>query len=193
MGRPELTDNDIVQQIKDEKLRNGALKLVYIENGWRDAAIAFVRKQGGSEQDGQEVAQSTLIAFDRAIRGDKYLGQSSLKTYFLAIAKNQWYKYIRDNKRQSGLDSAIPDTPTDSVEALYLKGEHEASVRLLMAQFGERCKKLFEMERLGATMKEIAAAMNFSNSDMAKKEVYRCWMRLRGLLEKHPAIRDRFK
>jgi len=182
----ELTDQDIISGIKDEPSRDRTLFAVFRLLDWQGAAIAFVRQRGGAEEDGKEVAQHALIAFDRNIRNDRYEGRSSLKTYFLAIVKFQWLKHLERNKERPLPQPELLEAEEESVEVAYISEEYRQTFSEALAQIGGRCKKILELYMLDISMEEIAKAMNLANADMAKKAAYRCRMNFREFLQNHP-------
>lgn len=181
------TDQQIISGIKDANFRNKTLYAVFQLLDWRGAAIAFIMKYGGNEQDGEEIASDALIAFDYNIRHDSFQGRSTLKTYFLSIVRNQWLKHLRKHRPEMLPETDLPGDTDDSVEAIYVKDETREIFKSALQQIGERCKKILELYMLDLPMQEIAIAMNLANADMAKKAAYRCRMSMRDFLEKHPA------
>lgn len=193
MNPNQWTDQQIISGIKDANSRDKTLYTVFHLLGWRGAAIAFVRKYGGNEQDGEEIASDALIAFDYNIRHDRFEGRSSLKTYFLSIVRNRWLKHLRKHSPEMLPETELPGDMDDSVEEVFVKEEYREVFKLALEQTGERCKKILELYMLDARMEEIALAMNLANADMAKKATYRCRMAMREFLEKHPAWLERLK
>lgn len=193
MNPNQWTDQQIIDGIKDANARDKTLYAVFHLLGWRGAAIAFVKKYGGNEQDGEEIASDALIAFDYNIRHDRFEGRSSLKTYFLSIVRNRWLKHLRKHRPDVLPETELPADTDDSVEEVFVKEEYWEVFKLALEQTGERCKKILELYMLDARMEEIALAMNLANADMAKKAAYRCRMAMREFLEKHPAWLERLK
>ncbi len=161
--------------------------------GWRKAAIAYVKQHGGSEQDGEEVASDALLAFDRSLRNDQFRGASSLKTYFLSIAKRRWWKMLQSRRPDTTTPPEFIAGDDDNVEALFIKEEFKEVFNQALALAGERCKRIFEMVMLEMSMAEIALAMHLDNAHMAKKAAYRCRMAMREFLQTHPAWLTRLK
>lgn len=194
MNPRQWTDNEIIRGIRDEKTRDRTLYAIFHRLDWRGSAIAFVIQQGGSLEEGEEIAQDAFVFFDRNIRNDRFLEGSALKTYFLAIVKRQWWKRLeRRPQADLPLDEKRHDAEADSVEVMYISAERKRAFTEVLAQIGERCKRIFELTMLESTMDEIARALQLSSAEMAKKEAYRCRIRLREFLEINPIWKNRLR
>ena len=186
------SDREVIEDITTPgRKREEALRHVFFELDWRGMAVRYVTKNGGSQLDGQEVAQSTLIEFDKNIRANKYLGGSSLKNYFMGIARNQWLKKLRGRKPVSELAVVGEEKEENSdVEEQYIKKERKKILIRALGQIGRECKKLIQLWQLDYSMREIAELTGKTSPMMAKKAVYRCRMRLREFLDQNPGWKN---
>jgi len=189
-------DADIAAAIVGkESDRNRALQHLVQGAGWRLQVIRHVASNSGTEEDGEEVFFDALTIFDRNVREGKFEGRSTMNTYFFQIAKFVWLKRLA--KRRPALDplKLQDEAPLmeDSVEKMLISLEHESVFAQVMAQIGERCKRIFELFHLGHSMAEIAQEVGISDADQAKKEKSRCKKRLLNLLSERPELRNFFK
>ncbi|MEY3368372.1 MAG: hypothetical protein RI973_1527 [Bacteroidota bacterium] len=195
MTNPNIwTDRQIISRIKDPDTRDKTLYALFYQLDWRGAAIALVRKLGGNEQDGEELASDALVAFDHNVRNDRFQGKSALKTYFLSIARYRWLNHLR--RQRPGLlplAENLEGREDESAEMIFLREEYSEVFRSALAMIGDRCQKILELYMLDTRMEEIARAMNLANADMAKKAAYRCRMTMREFLQAHPAWLDRLR
>lgn len=166
--------------------REEALKRLYQLPGLREAVIRYVLDHGGSRQDAQDMFQEALVLLDRNVRENRFEGKSSLRTYFVAIAKWRWVTVRRQQGRFTELSPVQYDEAVDSPEAETIRDEYRGLFQEALAQIGERCRELLQLYQLDYSMDEIARQMQYGNADVAKKEAYRCRMRFRELLETHP-------
>lgn len=166
--------------------REKALRQMYLRPGLRETVIRFVLDNGGSRTDAQDVFQETFVLFDRNLREGRFEGKSTLATYFVAIAKWHWVTLRRQQGRYQELSPTQYDGEVESPEAETLRAEHKELLAEAMGHIGERCRELLRLYQLEYSMEEIAQQMNYSGADTAKKEAYRCRMRLREHLENHP-------
>jgi len=193
MNPNQWTNQHIINGIKNEPTRSATLYTLFHKLDWRGAAISLLAQQGCSFEDAEEIANDALIYFDRNICKSQFEGRSLLKTYFLEIAKRQWWKRRASLRPSLEFDAAQYDTGEESVEVSYIAEERRQGFAESLAQIGERCKRIFELTMLNYSMEEIAKAMEFSSAEMAKKEAYRCRVRFRDFLEKHPVWKNRLK
>lgn len=181
------TDETLITAIQNGgREREDALRRVYLMPGLRETVIRFVLDNGGSRDDAQDVFQEALVLFDRNLREGRFEGKSALTTYFVAIAKWRWVTLRRQQGRYQELSPAQYDGEVESPETETLRAEHRELLAEAMGHVGERCRELLRLYQLEYAMEEIAAKMGYAGADVAKKEAYRCRMRLREHLENHP-------
>ncbi len=166
--------------------REQALKRLYQLPGLREAVVRYVLDHGGSRQDAQHIFQEALVLFDRNLREGRYEGKSSLRTYFVAIAKWRWVTVRRQQGRYTEISPLHYDGEVDSPEAETIRSEYRELFQEALGQIGDRCRDLLKLYQLEYSMEEIAQLMQYNSADVAKKEAYRCRMRFRELLENHP-------
>ncbi len=179
------TDDALLDAIKSGGAeREAALKRLYLRPGLREAVIRLVRDNQGSLQDAQDVFQETLILFDRNVREGRFEGRSLLGTYFVAIAKWHWITVRRKQNRYTDLAPIHYEAAVESPEATTIRDEQRQMLQNALEQMGGRCKELLLLYQMEHPMEEIAQLMGYNNADVAKKEAYRCRIRLREVLEK---------
>ena len=188
------TDEALIAAIESGgPAREEALRRIYLLPGLREAVIRYVLDNGGSRTDAQDVFQEALVLFDRNVREGKFEGRSTLATYFVAIAKWRWVTLRRQQGRYTELSPAQYDGEVESPETETLRAEHRDLLTEAMGQIGERCRELLRLYQLDYAMDEIARQMSYANAETAKKEAYRCRLRLREHLENHPFWADYLK
>lgn len=181
------TDESLLAAIRNGgPAREEALRHFYLLPGLRASVARFVLDNGGGNADVQDVFQEALVLFDRNLREGRFEGKSALTTYFVAIAKWRWVTMRRQQGRYQELSPARYDAEVESVETEVLRTEQREWLAEAMSHIGERCRELLRRYQLDYSMEEIAREMGYSNAETAKKEAYRCRMKLREQLEKHP-------
>jgi len=181
------TDESLLAAIQSGgQAREEALQYFYLLPGLRETVARYVMDNGGSRTDVQDVFQEALVLFDRNLREGRFEGKSALPTYFVGIAKWRWVSMRRQQGRYQELSPAQYDGEVESPEAETLRAEHRDLLTEAMGHIGERCRELLRLYQLDYAMDEIAGKMGYSGADVAKKEAYRCRMRLREHLENHP-------
>lgn len=191
MNKFNWTEETIIKGIKTKgSLGDKALKHVFEELDWKNFVIQHVLENGGQMTDAKEVALDTLIAFNRNVRKDSFKGNSKLKTYFIGIAKKIWLKQIRDRKIFDEIKIEHYEKEVESIEYHLINEENKRYWDILLAKIGERCKTILKLQQLDYSLKEIAKEVSLSNDKMAKKEAYRCRMKMRKLLKDNPSWKD---
>jgi RNA polymerase sigma factor (sigma-70 family) len=187
MTTPDWSDDALVQAIRQGgSERDAALKHLYLRPGLREAVYRHVLDRGGSRDDAQDVFQESLVLFDRNLREGRFEGRSALATYFVAIAKWRWLTVRRQQGRYTAFEPVHFDGEVESPEHETLRTEQREMLDAALGQLGGRCQELLRLYQLEYSMKEIAEKMAYESTDVAKKEAYRCRLRLRELLENHP-------
>jgi RNA polymerase sigma factor (sigma-70 family) len=177
------TDESLLAAIRSGgPAREEALRHFYLLPGLRATVARFVLDNGGGNADVQEA----LVLFDRNLREGRFEGKSALTTYFVAIAKWRWVTMRRQQGRYQELSPTRYDAEVESVETEVLRNEQREWIAGAMNHIGDRCRELLRRYQLDYSMEEIAREMGYSNAETAKKEAYRCRMKLREQLEKHP-------
>ncbi len=188
---PEWTDEALAQAIRSGgPQREAALQAIYQRPGLRETVIRLVLDHGGNRDDALDVFQETLVLFDRNLREGRFEGRSALATYFVGIAKWRWLAVRRQQVRFTELSTSQYDGEVESPEAEVLRAEHRDWLEKALGQLGERCRQLLRLYQLDYSMEEITKTMHYANTDVAKKEAYRCRMRFRQLLEQFPQWKD---
>lgn len=181
------TDESLLTAIQSGgQAREEALRYFYMLPGLKETVMRFVLDNGGSRPDAQDIFQEALVLFDRNLREGRFEGKSALTTYFVAIAKWRWVTIRRQQGRYQELSPAQYDGEVESPEVETMRAEHRDLLAEVMGHIGERCRELLRLYQLDYAMEEIAQKMGYSGADVAKKEAYRCRMRLREHLENHP-------
>jgi len=154
-------------------------------------ALRHVQLSGGSVQDGQDVFEESFLIFERQVRTGHFRGESSLETFFHGIVRWQWLAQRR-KKRPAVEIETLPDVPDLSPcpEKLLISDERRVILSALVAQVGERCRKLLGLFQLNHSMREIRDEMGFANDQVAANEVYGCREKLKKIIRLDPESMD---
>lgn len=191
MRAKQWTDAAIIEAIRGtEQTRNLALYYIVYETDWKKMTVNYVLQNGGETYAGEDAFLEALLQFERNIRLGYFEGRSALKTYFFIIAKRYWWKIMRQHKITGELSTEHYVGTEESAEASFISKEKREYLSKAIAQIGERCQKILQLYQLDYSMEEIAQAIGLSSDEMAKKESYRCRMRLRQFLENNPAWKN---
>lgn len=195
MQTKKWTDEMIIHALtgKDEAQYNLGLYHVMQNALWKKTVSGYVLQHGGNTEDVEDVFQEAVIAFERAVRKEIFKGESSLITFFVSIAKRKWWSIIKRRKPTEEIAPHHVEQEVESAEDYALKEEKKHFLAQALSRIGERCKKILQLYQLDYSMEEIAAATGISSADMAKKEAYRCRVRLRQFFDDNPGWKNLIK
>lgn len=194
MENPKWTDDEILTAVRgSEESRRQALRHFFTEKALLAMVVSYVASQGGNEQDGEDVYQDAAILFDRNLREGRFEGRSSLRTYFMAIAKWHWVSKRRKYNGHLELSYAPEDATNENPETHVIEGERRELIDGVLAQLGRKCEKLLKLYMLRHSMDEIAEALGMSSGGQAKKDAYKCRVKMRAYLEQNPHLKDQLK
>lgn len=192
MRKPILSRDEIIPALcgQDAEARKTALRCLFDDATLRQSTVAHVRRHNGNRQDGEDVFQEAILVFDRKIRQGAFLSQGSLEAYFMGIVRWHWFNaQQRQGRTGLVLRENPPEPPPDGDPELeYLLTERQEQLENLLTLLTDKCRNILKMYQLDYTMQEIANALGYANSSVAKKEAFLCRQRFLLVLQKHPEI-----
>ncbi len=140
----------------------------------------LVEKNSGTYDDASDIFQETLIIIFEKVRDKKLHISCSLKTFIYSIARNQWLKKLNSRKKNVQLKNFEDFIRVEESETEF---KQEVDLKNLFAEIGEACRKLLILFYYKKrSMEEISLELNYSNSDTAKNQKYKCIQRLKKLV-----------
>ncbi|MEM6317092.1 MAG: sigma-70 family RNA polymerase sigma factor [Bacteroidota bacterium] len=145
------------------------------------ACSNLILNNNGTMNDARDVFQESLMILVKNLRKERFELSCSIKTYLYSIMRNLWLKRLGKNNK-GGL-SLVMDDPSDTeyviIQEDELEEKHEKEKQLnmvadILKNFKEDCRKIltaFYFKK--QSMKEIAAAMDYTNQFIRVKKV-RC-------------------
>ena len=180
MSNHSSSKNDLIADIHQNGMK--ALQVVYRE--YREAFLAFGRKQHGLDEDILDVYQDAVIAFfENVIDGKITELKGSPKTYLFSIGKYMLIHKFKKNLRDT--PTHLSDFELDQlVENSILETENLTHQQQFLAtalqQLPGRCHQLlllFYYRRF--SIEAIRREMGYSNENSAKANKSRCMKSLR--------------
>lgn len=140
----------------------------------------FVEMNTGTKDDAADLFQEVLIILYEKIRDKKLHISCSLKTYLYSVARNQWLKKLRDQKKNIKVRNFEDFIAIQEEDELPLPG---LDLKNLFNEIGEACRKLLILFYYKKkSMEEISLELNYSNADTAKNQKYKCIQRLKKMV-----------
>gem|GEM_PF-1305874 len=155
----------------------------------------YVLDRTKDPETAKEVFQFALETFEKKVRSNKYEARASIHTYILGIVK--WH-LLNERRKQGRLREYDPNLHggLDAVEAIeydIIDAERLNILYEIIAHLGERCKTLLPRWAQNAKPEDIAQEFGFSSADMAKKETYRCRLKLKAFVDERPWLKNQLK
>jgi len=134
---------------------------------------------------------SILRLYDNIVFGRLKELSSSLQTYLFSIGKNVWREQLRLKQKESPSDTQfllrlVMDENTSTQDEALLQ-EKEIKYKKMAAallKMGNPCKALLEYFYYDKwSMQQIADALGFKNTNVAKTKKGKCLKRLKNLVQ----------
>ncbi len=148
----------------------------------------LVVRQGGSEQEAEDIFQEALITFYEQVKNGRFTHTAKIKTYLFAVAKNNWMNKLKRKNRQTELKAgewySEKDTESSPSDVLHQQ-EVVDFAKSIIAQLGTDCQKMLDLSLYRKlAMKEIAVIMNYGNAQVARNKKHKCLEQLKKIILK---------
>ena len=150
----------------------------------------FIRKNSGNRQDAEDIFQESIMVFVDMVQRGKFRGESSIKTFLYAIARNLWLNAMKKRDRMFVRDTeqqGISESESEDLQAALIRSESKRAVLDFIGQLGETCRKIlvhYYYEDL--SMKEICGRMHYESEQVVRNQKYKCMKKLTDWIEGDP-------
>ena len=153
--------------------------------------IRYIRNHNGTEDDARDIFQEAVIVVFRKITEGNFTLTSSLQTFLLAVCRNLWRKYLRDNQKYA---RESENQAVEKIEETSVEAQMEASTRdgVFFRHFDhltENCRQILMWFFDKVPMKEIARRMDSSES-YVKKRKFICKQKLVEAVKNDPMYKE---
>lgn len=143
----------------------------------------YIRKQGGSPDDAEDIMQEVMIVFLRQVLAGKFehRDDADLGSYLIGIARRKWLKTVESESRRRErqfrfvMGSHAPETP----EEVVTDEDYRAWAWTYFQQLGEACRQIltaFYQEE--QSLEAIAAQYDLGTVGAVKMRKFRCMQKL---------------
>jgi RNA polymerase sigma factor (sigma-70 family) len=144
--------------------------------------LNLVMTNQGTEQEARDVFQEAVIAFYERARQPGFVLTCKVKTYLYAVCRRLWLKRLYEKKRYPMRIEEIETFLQVEDEIAYIEEQEKKmnAVKESVQGLGEPCNSIirdFYFNNL--TMDQIRDKFNYTNSDNAKNQKYKCLQRLK--------------
>jgi RNA polymerase sigma factor (sigma-70 family) len=153
---------------------------------WPVAVRKLVYQSGSSMRvSAKDVFTDTFLIFEEKIALGTFEHRSSLRTFFLGIAKNVLRRHLRALGQSEHIVSLDDDLDlADSTTNQNISTVPEVTITELLALIPEKCRLVLLFDYYGYTQKEIADDLGYSSGSSAGNAVQKCKDALRDLIRK---------
>jgi RNA polymerase sigma factor (sigma-70 family) len=150
-----------------------------------ETITAQIRANGGSRDDGADIFQEAVLVLIENVKTGRFRGESSIKTFLSAIARNLWLHELRTrgrrNKRElifSGNEEIKEELPENRMDPTGAE-----QLMKVLGQVGEPCHSIltgFYYEN--KSMKELLKEFDYENEQVLRNRKSRCMKKLKELI-----------
>lgn len=189
-GKVTYSDSRIVELISSSGKSEGKA-IQYLLDSNRLKIKSLVLKQGGSEQDAENILIEGVTSLVMNIRNQKFKGESSISTYLYAICKRTWLKSMQKEKRYSDWNEESDlGTSGESPFSFFNNEQLKAEVNFLLGKLGKACQTVLKLWAGHYSMTEIALRMEYKNAQIAMNKKNKCMKQLKELVLENASYRE---
>ena len=147
---------------------------------------ALVYKNSGTRQDAEDLFQETFWVFWNNLSKPQFKLTCQLSTYLYAVAHRIWLKHIQKNQKSSLYIEQHKghEFIDEQLEAYEDYEQRLVQLNTALDALGNPCSDLLKDYYLhNYSMDKIAEKWNYTNTDTAKTQKYKCLQRLRKLFK----------
>ena len=172
--------SEIIQKIREQDTKT--LTAIYREI--YPMMEKYVLDNSGSRDDARDIFQDAMFLLIKKVQNVNFELTSKLSTFLFGIGKNLWLKKLTKNKVD--LNAYADDLKLNAVsEEEHTKLDRTKVMYDCIEKLGEPCKTIIvQFYFLKTSMQEIAEMLNYTNANNAKNQKYKCFMRLKKLMNK---------
>lgn len=183
------TDDELLAGIR--RRDNAVLSAVY--RLYRPGIMAFVGKQGGTEEEAADVLQQAIIAVFINAQNPDFQWSHSFNAYFYGICQRQWLKKLRDKNRRTGVSLDAPEVLQLSAAEIADSAYAERQLLILekFKSLPEGCQELLRLAVMEEKPPEaIAAQLGFGSLNYFYKRKSKCKDKLADLVRADPFFEE---
>jgi len=183
LNQASYTDIELLEGLS--KGDSNAIEAFY--NQYQRIWMKWVLSHGGMESDADDVFQEAMLVIYEKSKSVEFCLTCRLSTYLFAVCKRMWYRKLERNSRVNLKEdwddnNYRQDSSTEDLDNFLEKEQQFDQLSEALQKLGAPCSELlkgFYMEQ--KSMQDLAKAFNYTNSENAKTQKYKCLNRLRKL------------
>lgn len=179
------TNETLIEGIRN----NDSQTFTHLYKTYGPRILGYVLKNSGSDEDGQEVIQKTLLKVWQNIQKGSYKEESKLSQYISRVASNTWLEELRTRKRKPTVklgkgEEMLADESDDAIINKTFRGKAIDAMYAALNKLGAACQRLIELYHFEEqALKDIAVSQDITYGSL-RKRIYDCRNKLKKLAQK---------
>ncbi len=155
----------------------------------------YVMSHGGTKEDGLDLLQEAMVAFERNLRVKKYDPLSGKRPYkyYQGIVRKMWWDKWRRRKPTEPLPEKIDLEDMIDPEVVLLNKEGQRMLNEVVDLLQEPCSSVLKYYMLGYKNKRIAQETGLTKFGAVSRAIYKCRKKLQDLMNKRPKLKELLK
>ncbi|WP_158796465.1 RNA polymerase sigma factor [Pedobacter sp. L105] len=172
-----VTDTILLEMLKKEE--DISFKMLY--NLSFDSVSNFIRLNSGTKEDAEDVFQETIVILLEKLRTTEFKLSAGLKTYLFAIAKNIWFKRLRERKISLVHSVVEQEMIVESFETeIYPEQTNEQKMEVYLQNITTHCRWIIRsLFYLQFPIESLMETMGWKNKHTANNQKYKCVQMIR--------------
>lgn len=155
--------------------------------------IDHIVAKGGSEDDGADVFQESIITLIDLLKQEKFRQESSIRTYLFGIVTNKWLNDIRSKERRKKHAELYAVKELEKTETIEIV-KKEDNLIVLLNKLEEPCKEILVGFYFGnKSMKVLLEEFDFKNEQVLRNRKSLCMKKLKELIQEDKTLLQKLK
>lgn len=188
-----LVQMDMIEQLRQPNIEGPVQKLYeqYFEEITRQVCA-----NGGNRDDGSDIFQEAVLVLIEKVRTGQFRGESGIRTFLSAIARNLWLHELRTRSRRNNREVVYMngERAVEQSSERFIAGNMTDQLERVLEQVGEPCRKIltgFYYEN--KSMREILVDFDYENEQVLRNRKTRCMKKLKSLIASQPELLTNLK
>jgi RNA polymerase sigma factor (sigma-70 family) len=184
---------ELIEQLKQDDI-NQPVQFLY--QNYYTGVASMIYNKGGNSEDVADIFQETVLTLVDKVKSNQFRGDSSIKTFMTAVARNLWLHELRTRGRRNQREVnyvSLNTTEVDTVERPFSKGNTD-TMKTIFESVGAVCTQIligYYYDNL--SMRQLLEKFNYENEQVLRNRKSKCMKKLKALLTTNIPLLDQFK
>lgn len=152
---------------------NQGIQLIY--NQYATTIITLIRHNSGSEDDGYDILQESLVDIYHMANTRNFVLTTSFSSFLSLVCKRKWLNVLKKKKQLQVTNNEesllfIEDPAAKDLEDLMLRVDKENRVMEVLNMMGQRCQDIIRQCLIAKHQEQVAVSMGISYAYLRKKK-----------------------